>query len=77
VQEAKLAKVSGIGSFFFRARDPKALAPWYEFHLGVDDIVSTVCGGKDVNKKSAVVKISNSCARRSEKSYWDRISRSG
>ena len=37
-----MAKVTGIGGFFFRARDPKALAAWDEFHLGVDDIVSTV-----------------------------------
>lgn len=28
-------KVDGIGGFFFRARDPKALAEWYETHLGV------------------------------------------
>lgn len=27
--------VTGIGGFFFRARDPKALAAWYSEHLGV------------------------------------------
>jgi predicted enzyme related to lactoylglutathione lyase len=27
--------VTGIGGVFFRARDPKALAAWYEEHLGV------------------------------------------
>jgi predicted enzyme related to lactoylglutathione lyase len=27
--------VTGIGGFFFRARDPKALADWYLTHLGV------------------------------------------
>jgi predicted enzyme related to lactoylglutathione lyase len=27
--------VTGIGGFFFRARDPKALAAWYREHLGV------------------------------------------
>ncbi len=27
--------VTGIGGFFFRATDPKALAEWYERHLGV------------------------------------------
>ena len=27
--------VTGIGGFFFRARDPKALAKWYADHLGV------------------------------------------
>lgn len=37
-----MAKVTGIGGFFFRARDPKALAAWYETHLGIDDIAKTV-----------------------------------
>ena len=27
--------VTGIGGFFFRARDPEALARWYATHLGV------------------------------------------
>jgi predicted enzyme related to lactoylglutathione lyase len=29
-------RVLGIGGFFFRARDPRALARWYDTHLGVD-----------------------------------------
>ncbi|WP_448951663.1 VOC family protein [Labrys neptuniae] len=37
-----MAKVTGIGGVFFRARDPKALAAWYERHLGIDDIAQTV-----------------------------------
>jgi glyoxylase I family protein len=28
-------RVSGIGGLFFRARDPKMLAQWYQDHLGV------------------------------------------
>lgn len=28
-------KVTGIGGFFFRARDPKGLAQWYQDHLGI------------------------------------------
>jgi glyoxylase I family protein len=28
-------KVTGIGGFFFRAKDPKALSQWYLTHLGV------------------------------------------
>jgi predicted enzyme related to lactoylglutathione lyase len=28
-------RVTGIGGVFFRARDPHALAAWYERHLGV------------------------------------------
>ena len=27
--------VTGIGGFFFRAKDPEALAKWYATHLGV------------------------------------------
>jgi predicted enzyme related to lactoylglutathione lyase len=27
--------VTGIGGFFFRARDPKALQAWYAEHLGI------------------------------------------
>ena len=30
-----MEKVQGIGGVFFRARDPQALAKWYEKHLGV------------------------------------------
>ncbi len=32
---AEMEKVTGIGGFFFRAKDPKALALWYEQHLGI------------------------------------------
>jgi glyoxylase I family protein len=31
----EMEKVTGIGGFFFRAKDPKALASWYEQHLGI------------------------------------------
>ena len=30
-----MERVTGIGGVFFRARDPAALAAWYEEHLGV------------------------------------------
>lgn len=30
-----MEKVTGIGGFFFRARDPHALSHWYLTHLGV------------------------------------------
>lgn len=31
-----MERVTGIGGFFFRAEDPKALGEWYRDHLGVD-----------------------------------------
>jgi glyoxylase I family protein len=31
-----MERVTGIGGFFFRAKDPGALAQWYKDHLGVD-----------------------------------------
>src|SRR5499427_6855997 len=30
-----MERVQGIGGFFFRAKDPKKLAEWYEANLGV------------------------------------------
>ncbi len=33
-----MEKVSGIGGMFFRAKDPAALASWYEKHLGVNQV---------------------------------------
>ena len=30
-----MARVTGIGGIFFKARDPKTLAAWYATHLGV------------------------------------------
>jgi glyoxylase I family protein len=33
-----MERVLGIGGVFFRARDPKALATWYEQHLGITKV---------------------------------------
>jgi glyoxylase I family protein len=33
--------VDGIGGFFFRARDPKALAIWYQERLGIKTVPET------------------------------------
>jgi glyoxylase I family protein len=34
----RVERVTGIGGFFFRARDPDALARWYDERLGVTPI---------------------------------------
>ena len=34
-------RVLGIGGFFFRARDPKALSAWYQHNLGIDPTPTT------------------------------------
>lgn len=36
--EKTMEKVQGIGGFFFRAKDPAALAKWYEDNLGVNPV---------------------------------------
>lgn len=33
-----MEKVTGFGGFFFRAKDPAALAEWYHDHLGIDPV---------------------------------------
>src|SRR5579859_2845430 len=37
----EMEKVTGIGGFFFRAKDPKALGLWYQQHLGVSLLPSS------------------------------------
>jgi glyoxylase I family protein len=37
----EMEKVTGIGGFFFRAKDPKALGLWYQQHLGISVIPTT------------------------------------
>jgi glyoxylase I family protein len=41
---AETEKVAGIGGFFFRAHDPKALGNWYQQHLGIT-LTPTSTGG--------------------------------
>jgi len=33
-----MERVEGVGGFFFRAKDPKKLAEWYEVNLGVGSV---------------------------------------
>jgi predicted enzyme related to lactoylglutathione lyase len=39
-----MAKATGIGGVFFRSRDTKALASWYETHLGVTEFWTQQAG---------------------------------
>jgi glyoxylase I family protein len=39
-----MERVTGIGGFFFRARDPEALATWYQERLGVTTVPETYGG---------------------------------
>src|SRR5690242_15982423 len=39
-----MAKATGIGGLFFRARDKKALAEWYKTHLGIPGFWSQEAG---------------------------------
>jgi predicted enzyme related to lactoylglutathione lyase len=34
--DSPIERVQGIGGLFFRSRDPKQLAQWYELNLGID-----------------------------------------
>ena len=43
-QQAAMERVTGIGGFFFRARNPEALAQWYDTHLGVLPVPTTEGG---------------------------------
>ena len=36
-----MARVTGIGGFFFRAKDPDTLNRWYADHLGVINLEAT------------------------------------
>lgn len=33
-----MERITGIGGFFFRAKEPKALAAWYARHFGIDPV---------------------------------------
>jgi glyoxylase I family protein len=46
-----MERVQGIGGFFFRADDPKALAQWYLDHLGINPVPTG--GGAEPWKQEA------------------------
>jgi len=37
-----MERVTGFGGFFFRAKDPEALATWYRDHLGINLVPTAV-----------------------------------
>ena len=49
----QVGRITGIGGFFFRARDPEALAIWYEERLGVTP-VPTSYGGEPWRQEAGV-----------------------
>ena len=44
--DAPAERVLGIGGLFFRSRDPKKLAQWYQHNLGIDHQVWQQAAGK-------------------------------
>lgn len=48
-----MERVTGIGGFFFRARDPAALASWYEERLGVTGVPADY-GGEPWRQQAGV-----------------------
>src|SRR5437764_9003637 len=46
-----MERVTGIGGFFFKAKDPKALADWYEANLGVSKVPGSY-GGESWNQEA-------------------------
>ena len=39
-----MERVTGIGGFFFRSRDPEAMAAWYEERLGIGPVPKSYGG---------------------------------
>lgn len=50
-----MERVEGIGGLFFRAKDPEALAKWYETHLGIDPVPSGPDMRPWINKEGVTV----------------------
>jgi catechol 2,3-dioxygenase-like lactoylglutathione lyase family enzyme len=50
-----MERVTGIGGFFFRAKDPAALARWYQTHLGVSSAPDDMTAPPWVPEKGVTV----------------------
>jgi predicted enzyme related to lactoylglutathione lyase len=50
-----MQRVTGLGGFFIRSKDPKTLCAWYEKHLGVPFAGNTYAGFKWVNENNPEV----------------------
>ena len=49
-----MAKVTGFGGAFIRARDPKALYSWYEQHLGLKSVGCFIFPAKEQQADTVV-----------------------
>lgn len=47
-----MQRVTGLGGFFIKSKDPKSLAAWYEKHLGVPFNGTTYAGFKWINENN-------------------------
>ena len=50
-----MARITGIGGLFFRARDPQALAAWYAEHLGINPVPTDSTGRPWTQEAGATV----------------------
>ncbi len=58
-------RVAGIGGIFFKARDPKALAAWYQAYLGVPVEEGTTCARSSLQGRGPRAGRERRCGRRS------------
>ncbi|MEZ5931885.1 MAG: VOC family protein [Alphaproteobacteria bacterium] len=50
-----MERVTGIGGFFFRSKDPAALASWYQTHLGINLAPSDMAAPPWVSEEGVTV----------------------
>ena len=71
-----MARVTGVGGVFFKARDPESLTNWYQQHLGLpvdDEGVVVLWWGDDVKGSTvwAPLRVGHDCLRLARRSSMD------